>query len=259
MTVDKRHSRPRAMAISRAPARQTRLKLPMPSRLQQTSKRCQISTWPSAHRSDTFLLLHISIFPSLECGCPSAVITFPSAYPYIESASRYLHCLAQDGRSSMLSRDEVHAPELRGHDNKLGVSALGSHLCNPRVSVVYQGNRSSRYRPEHSSRLTPDLAKPTHTASIKRRLPRNQSQKTTTTTPTDGQGLGLRGPKETRQRRIRWSAQSLQCVDRENIPGMNLPPLAARWPSRDSRPMIECLCTLPIHATSHHMCLPTWE
>ena len=90
------------MAISRAPARQTRLELPMPSRLQQTSKRCQISTRPSAHRSDTFLLLHISIFPSLECGCPSAVITFPSAHPYIESASRYLHCLAQDGRTACL-------------------------------------------------------------------------------------------------------------------------------------------------------------
>lgn len=111
--------------------------------------------------------------------------------------------------------------------------------------------RSSPCRSEHSSRLTPDLAKPTHTASIKRRLPRNQNQKTTTTTPTDGRGPGLRSQKETRQRRMRWSAQSLQCVDRENIPGMNLPPpLAARWSSRDSRPVIECLSTLSVHATA---------
>lgn len=111
----------------------------------------------------------------------------------------------------------------------LGVSALGSHLCNPRVcirSVPRKAEpRSSPCRSEHSSRLTPDLAKPTHTASIKRRLPRNQNQKTTTTTtPTDGRGPGLRSQKETRQRRMRWSAQSLQCVDRENIPGMNPPP-----------------------------------
>lgn len=148
----------------------------------------------------------------------------------------------------------------------LGVSALGSHLCNPRVcirSVPRKAElRSSPCRSEHSSRLTPDLAKPTHTASIKRRLPRNQNQKTTTTTtPTDGRGPGLRSQKETRQRRMRWSAQSLQCVDRENIPGMNPPPppLAARWSSRDSRPVIECLSTLSVHATGHHMCLPTWE